>query len=79
MLVATVPETFAPATALAVVAVVANVAKGTSLTFAPAIADKFAPSPDTYVKTPPVPDTFPADTLPVTDNDDNEPTLVMFG
>ena len=71
---ATVPDTFAPATAFAVVA------KETApVTFAPGSDDRLAPFPVTYVKTPPVPKTLPADTLPVTDNVDNVPTLVMFG
>ena len=70
---ATVPETLAPATEFA------TCAKSTSpVTCCPSIAVKFAPSPDTYVKTPPVPDTLPADTLPVTDNEVKVPTLVMF-
>ena len=88
---ATVPLTFAPATALAVAANVTcplTLAPATALavvayatapvTFAPVIALKFAPFPATYVKTPPVPNTLPADALPVTDNADNVPTLVMF-
>jgi len=45
---ATVPETFAPATEFA------TCAKSTSpVTCCPSIAVKLAPSPDTYVKTPP--------------------------
>ena len=49
------------------------------MTFVPLSDVRLAPSPETYVKTPPVPKTLPADTLPVTDNADNVPTLVMFG
>ena len=40
---------------------------------------KFAPSPDTYVKTPPVPDMLPVVALPDTTNDVRVPVLVMFG
>ena len=40
---------------------------------------KFAPSPDTYVKTPPVPDMLPVVVLPDTTNDVRVPVLVMFG
>ena len=72
--IATCPLTLAPATALAVVAYATA-----PVTFAPVIALKFAPSPATYVKTPPVPNTLPAEALPVTDNADNVPTLVIFG
>ena len=76
----TCPVTLGPATALALSDDTACVAFATTPeTFAPVIAAKLAPSPDTYVKTPPVPDTLPADTLPVTDNADNVPTLVIFG
>ena len=40
---------------------------------------KFAPSPETYVKTPPVPLTFPASTLPDTVTDVKVPVDVIFG
>ena len=40
---------------------------------------KFAPSPETYVKTPAVPDTLPAATLPVTVTAVRVPVDVMFG
>jgi len=90
----TSPETLAPATALADVALVANAtapdtfppatafavaANATSpVTFPPAIDDKLAPSPDTYVKTPPVPLVLPDVMFPVTANAPNVPTEVML-
>ena len=40
---------------------------------------KFAPSPEMYVKTPPVPDTLPAPTLPVTVRAVSVPTEVIAG
>ena len=40
---------------------------------------KFAPSPETYVKTPAVPDTLPAATLPVTVTAVRVPTEVIAG
>ena len=46
---------------------------------APGTAVKLAPSPDTYVNTPPVALTFPESAFAVTANDVNVPTLVMFG
>ena len=39
----------------------------------------FAPSPDTYVNIPPVPDTLPAATLPVTSKSTSVPTEVIAG
>ena len=44
----------------------------------PGTAVKLAPSPETYVNTPPVPLTLPAPTLPVTVNAVNVPTDVIF-
>ena len=70
----TSPDTFAPATEFA------TCAKSTSpVTCCPSIAVKFAPSPETYVNTPPVALTFPAEDVPVTASDDKVPTEVMFG
>ena len=43
------------------------------------IAVRLAPSPETYVNTPPVALTFPESAFAVTANDVNVPTLVMFG
>ena len=45
----------------------------------PLIAVKLAPSPLTYVNTPPVPATLPDVMFPLTANTFNVPTLVIFG
>ena len=46
---------------------------------APGTDVRLAPSPETYVNTPPVALTFPESAFAVTANDVNVPTDVMFG